>query len=145
MPFSIRLHRRSPLAYFSVFWPLIAFLVLSSGPACAEWVAIGSTDDGMTAYGDPDTIRRKGEMVKMWSLFDFQIMQYVEGIPSLSKKGESEYDCAEERLRLLALVEYSGNMGKGNVVYTGSIEQPWKPVVPRSVDQGLWKLACNKK
>ena len=47
---------------------LIALLVLSSGPAYAEWVAIGSTDDGMTAYADPDTIRRKEEMVKMWVL-----------------------------------------------------------------------------
>ena len=124
---------------------LITLLVLSSGPADAEWVRFGTTDDGMTAYADPDTIRRKGELVKMWSLFDFQIMQYVEGIPSLSKKGQSEYDCAEERLRLLALVEYSGNMGKGNVVYTDSIEQPWKPVVPRSVDHVLWTVACSKK
>jgi surface-adhesin protein E len=145
MPFSIRSYRRVPLASILGFWLLITLLVLSSGPAGAEWVAIGSTDDGMTAYADPDTIRRKGEMVKMWSLFDFQIMQYVEGIPSLSKKGHSEYDCAEERLRLLALEEYSGNLGKGKVVYSDAIEQPWKPVVPRSVDQALWKLACDKK
>ena len=40
---------------------LIALLVLSSGPAYAEWVAIGSADDGMTAYVDPDTIRGKEE------------------------------------------------------------------------------------
>ena len=145
MPFSIRPYCRLPLPYLSGFWLLIILLVLNSGPAYAEWVSIGSTDDGMTAYGDPDTICRKGEMVKMWSLFDFQIMQYVEGIPSLSKKGHSEYDCAEERLRLLALVEYSGNLGKGKVVYSDTIEQPWKPVVPRSVDQALWKLACDKQ
>jgi hypothetical protein len=67
------------------------------------------------------------------------------GYTELVEKGQSEYDCAQERLRLLALVEYSGNIGKGKVVYTDSIEQPWKPVVPRSVDQALWKLACDKK
>jgi len=125
---------------------LITLLVLSNSPAYAEWVSIEKIDGaGLTAYADPDTIRRKGELVKMWSLFDFQIMQYVEGIPSLSKKGQSEYDCAEERLRLLALVEYSGNMGKGKVVYTDSIEQPWKPVVPRGVDHVLWTVSCSKK
>lgn len=145
MPLSIRPYRRLPLAHFFRLVSLTTLLVLSSGPAYAEWVSVGSTDDGMTAYADPDTIRRKGEMVKMWSLFDFQIMQYVEGISSLSKKGQSEYDCAEERLRLLALVEYAGNLGKGKVVYTDSIEQPWQPVVPRSVDQALWKLVCDKK
>ena len=145
MLFSILPHHRLPLAHFFRLVSLITLLVLSSGPAYAEWVVVGSTDDGMMAYADPDTIRRKGEMVIMWSLFDFQIMQYVEGIPSLSKKGQSEYDCAEERLRLLALVEYAGNLEKGKVVYTDSIAQPWQPIVPRSVDHALWKVACGKK
>jgi hypothetical protein len=52
--------------------PLLMLLIVSSGPAYAEWVSIGSTDDGTTAYADPDTIRRKEEIVKMWILFDFK-------------------------------------------------------------------------
>jgi hypothetical protein len=123
MPCSIRPFHRLPLASILSFWLLLTLLLLSSGPAYAEWLGFGKDDQlGAVMYADPDTIRRKGEIVKMWSLFDFQIMQYVEGIPSLSKKGRSEYDCAEERLRLLALVEYAGNLGKGKVVYTDSIE-----------------------
>ena len=61
-----------PLAYFSGFCLLITLLVLSSAPAYAEWVVLGTTDDGMTTYADPDTIRRRGDLVRMWALYDFK-------------------------------------------------------------------------
>ena len=88
MPFSVRPYRVFPLTYFSGFMLLIVLLVLSSGAAYAEWVAIGSTDDGMAIYADPDTIRRKDEMVKMWILFDFKATQTVAGHLILSIKGQ---------------------------------------------------------
>ena len=144
MPFSICPYRRLPLAYFSAFLLLITLLA-SSGPAYAEWVHVGTTDDGMTGYADPDSIRRKGELVKMWSLYDFKTVQYVLGVAFLSSKGQIEYDCAEERLRGLAVAEFSGNMGKGTVVYTDSSEGTWIPVAPHGVVQALWIVACGKK
>lgn len=144
MPISIRPYRCLPLAYFSAFWLLITLLA-SSGPAYAEWVHVGTTDNGMTGYADPDSIRRNGELVKMWSLYDFKIVQYVLGVAFLSSKGQIEYDCKEERLRGLAVAEFSGNMGKGTVVYTDSSEGTWIPVTPQGVVQALWKVACGKK
>jgi len=99
----------------------------------------------MTVYADPDTIRRKGELVKMWSLYDFKTEQYVRGVLLLSSKGQIEYDCAEERLRGLAVAEFSGNMGKGTVVYTDSSEGKWIPVAPHGVVQALWKVAYGKQ
>ena len=61
MPFHIRLFLTQPLAS----WFMIALLVLRSGPAYAEWEQIYKTDDGMTLYVDPDSIRRKEDLVKM--------------------------------------------------------------------------------
>ena len=145
MPFSIRPFCRLPLTHFLGFWLLSTFLVLSSGPAYAEWVQVSATDAGMTVYADPDNIRRKGELVKMWSLYDFKTVQYVLGVAFLSSKGQIEYDCAEERLRGLAVAEFSGNMGKGTEVYTDSSEGKWVPVAPGGVDQALWTVACSKK
>lgn len=145
MRFRIRPHRRLPLAYFSGSCLLITLLTLSSGPAYAEWVQVGATDYGtMTVYADSDSIRRKGQLVKMWSLYDFKTEQYVLGVAFLSSKGQIEYDCAEERLRGLAVAEFSGNMGKGTVVYTDSSEGKWNPVAPQGVVQALWTVACGK-
>ena len=90
MPFSFCPYCRLPLPYLSGFWLLIILLVLNSGPAYAEWVSIGSTDDGMTAYGDPDTIcrkRRDGENVVIVRLSDHAIRgEYTELVEKRSQR-----------------------------------------------------------
>jgi len=115
MPPSIRPHRHLPLAYISGFWSLIVLLVLCSGPAYAEWVQIGMLEDGTTIYADTDTIRRKGDLVKMWVLFDYHLAQRVDvtgtSIMYLSDWSQEPYDRAEERFRRLAAAYFSGNMG----------------------------------
>ena len=134
-----------PLSYCSGFWLLITLLVLSSAPAYAEWVLLGTTDDGMTTYADPDTIHRKGDLVKMWALYDFKTIRAVEGKSYLSYKVQREYDCAEERIRYLAFTFFSGNMGSGKVVPTTSDEQQKsEPVQPDSIGLTLFKAACAK-
>ena len=145
MPFSIRLYSRLSLIYFSGLMSLTTPLLLSIGPVQAEWVAIGSSDDGTTAYADPDTIRREDEMVKMWILFDFKTTQTVAGHLMLSIKGQEEYDCAGSRRRVLTFSEFSGNMGGGKEVHSTSGEGAWGPIVPESVVHSLWKFACGKK
>jgi hypothetical protein len=65
MPFTFRPYRCSPLAYVSSFL-LITLLLLSSGHAYGEWVAVEKPNlmPGLqTVYVDPDTIRREGNLV----------------------------------------------------------------------------------
>jgi surface-adhesin protein E len=51
---------------------LFILLFLSSGPAFADWMSLGESDSGTTVYADPTTMRREGDLVKMWVLFDFK-------------------------------------------------------------------------
>ena len=168
MPFSIRPYSRFPvqcsvtynagpffklpLAYFSGFWILITLLVLSSGSGYAEWVSIGSSGSGggYTVYINPDTInpdtiRRKGDLVKMWILLDYKTIQTVVGTSHLSVRSQHQYDCAEDRHRRLAYTFFSGNMESGKGVYSNPDEGKWEPVASDSVAEGLWKIACDKK
>jgi len=125
---------------------LFLLLFLSSGPAYAEWMWIDDkAKDGMTTYANPDTIRRKGDLVTMWVLFDFKTAEHVADTTHLSFKMQDEYDCTEERTRRLAGRFFSGNMGRGKVVYSNATKDKWEPVPPESVSHDLWKLACNKK
>jgi hypothetical protein len=146
MPFSIRPFRRLPLAYFSGFWLVITLLVLSSAPAYAEWVkgAYTESEGGYTVYVDPDTIRRKGDLVQMWVQYDYKTVQTVAGFSYLSEKTQQQYDCAEERYRFLSRTWFSGYMGTGNVVFDNSNESKWEPVAPESVGLTVWKVACGK-
>lgn len=162
MPFSIRPVRRFsapcsvtyhagpflklPLAYLFGFWLLITLLLLSCVPAYAEWVfASGNDEAGLTVYVDPDSIQRKGNLAKMWQLYDYKTVQTVAGDSLLSFQRQNEYDCAEARTRLLAYTWFSSNMGRGRVVYETADVQQWEPVVPRSINHTLWKAACSKK
>ncbi len=127
---------------------LIALLVLSSGPAYAEWVEVKNNylPGKQTVYVDPDTIRREGNLVTMWQLTDFQWMQGNPKGPSrfLSTKTHKQFDCAAKRLRLLAYTEFSRRMEIG-IAYDGYVDQDtWLPVEPASVNHALWKVACGK-
>jgi hypothetical protein len=163
MPFMLRPYRRFPvqcsvsynagpflklsLAYFSGFWFLITLLVLSSGPAYAEWVAVFSSESsgGYTVYVDPDTIRHEEDGVEMWELYDHKTRGTMEGYSFLSFKKLIEYGCAEERFRTLAVMHYSGSMGSGMLVSSNSDQGNWKRIPPGSVGEALWKVACGKK
>jgi hypothetical protein len=149
MTYNAGLFPKLPLAYFLGFGLFITLLLLSSGPVYAEWVDVGGkVEEGLTVYTvyvDPDTIRRKGDVVKLWALFDYKTIQAIVGGPWLSSKTQREYDCVEKRVRLLGFTTFSGNMGSGEAVYSNPDESKWEPVAPDSLDRNLWEVACSKQ
>ena len=137
-------HTRS-VAYLAGCWILFTLLWPSAAQVYAEWeLASGDDSAKLTVYVDRDTILRKENLVKMWQLYDYKTVQTVAGDSLLSIQRHNEYDCTGERTRMLAYTWFSSNMGRGRVVYKTAEEQPWAPVVPRSIDQALWKVACGK-
>jgi hypothetical protein len=153
MPFSMRpfLHfpvsfLNLPLAYILGFCSLIILLLLSSGSGYAEWGVVSTNEEaGMTIYMDPDTYRRKEDLVEVWLLYDFKTPQTFRAKTFLSFKSQTEYDCTEERVRYLMTTYFLGNMGNHRVVYNEADEGKWDPVQPDSVDHTLWKVACGKQ
>ena len=123
---------------------LLTLLVLNSGPAYAEWVALGESDSGTTGYVDRDTRLPKEKLVKMWILYNFTRVRTVAGESYFSNKVHGEYDCAQARHRTLVDMRFSSTMGFGKVVYNKSSKGKWAPVAPEGLDQILGKLACHK-
>jgi hypothetical protein len=103
-----------------------------------------SDEEGKTVYVDPTTIRRNRNLVKMWQLYDYKTVQSVAGIGFLTAKEQWEFDCAAMRSRVLALEEFSGNMGSGTEVYTNSEVGKWILVMPDSIGEIVWNVACEK-
>jgi len=166
MPLSIRPYRRFPaqcavtddtvlflqlpLAYRSGFGSLITLHLLSYGTASAEWISVASkVEEGLTQfilYVEPDTIRHNGNAVELSKLLDFKTTQTTPSPPHLSVRSRSEVDCAEKRIRVLALIAFSGNMGSGEVVYSSpESEDQGISVEPGSVADSLWKVLCGKR
>ena len=124
---------------------LVLLLLMVSTSVFAEWTEVGRNKK-QTAYVDFGTIKKKGNKVKMWSLDDFNTIQKLENYRYMSSLGNYEYDCEEETVRMLDLHWYSGNMGQGEIVYSEkNIKGETVSIVPRSIDEGLFKIACGKK
>ncbi len=126
---------------------LIILLMLSYGPVYAEWVEVKNNylPGKQTVYVDPDTIRRKGELVQMWVLFDYKIVQTNAGKSFLSMRSQSQFDCADEFTQILSYTVFSGHMETGDILAHSDDKHQWQLVPPGSVTQTLWEVACDKQ
>ena len=108
----------------------------------AEWVEVSETEDeDLTYYADPATIRKSGNKVKMWSLYDYKTA-LDPGV--LSAKEKVEYNCKERQRRQLFVSAYSENMGGGKTVLINNSRDEWEPVPPPdSVGEAVFKFACS--
>ncbi len=125
-------------------------LAIVSGSVMAEWVLYGFSNGSkkgiiITVYADPATLIKSGNTVKMWSIFDYNKAQKDPNSPSfMSVKRQEEYDCKEEKKRLLYADFHSENMGKGDIVFNEDATSKWTRLVPKSISQSLGEVACGK-
>ncbi len=117
-----------------------------------RWVPIGEeyqSPDLHTVYVEADSIvRNDGVIVRQ--LTDYRLMQGNVGFGRfglgshrfLSTVTKKEFHCADKRVRLLAFTEFSHHMGTGQPA-DGYVDQSqWLSIEPRSLNEGLWKMAC---
>jgi hypothetical protein len=119
-------------------------LLLCSGPAHAEWVAVAQTSSA-TIYVDPGTVRSTEGLIEVGVIFDYQHRQRLGNeLHYFSIKRLYRYDCANEWSRLLATTFFLGSMGKGHVVEESAKEDIWRPVPPTGVGRTLLEFVCKK-
>ena len=122
---------------------VMVFSSVVSSDACAEWVRIYGNEK-MTAYADPSSIRSKGNIVRISSLFDFKTEAVLnDGNIYLSTVRETEFNCRENLQRMVGYSIYSGKMGKGKMLDSGSDAQEWKPVSKIKVAIDIKEYACD--
>lgn len=126
----------------------IILLAALSGTATADWVSVAMHDDpgSFIVYADPATIRRSGNLVKIWEIRNYTAPEVMTtGERYLSSKYQVEYDCIEGRQRSLFQALYSGAMGTGDSVWMRSDPGGWFPVPPGSIGELASKFACKKR
>ena len=122
---------------------LLVLLLAASSGAWADWIPVGGSDE-QTAYINPTTIRRSGDRAKLWGLYDYKSAKALGKRHYLSIRAQNEYDCKEERSRSIYSTFNAENMGGGETVYVSDgVPGNWTPVVPGSVGETLWKIACG--
>jgi hypothetical protein len=114
----------------------------------AEW-KFHTITDPYDIYIDFSRIKTEGRYKSMWELNDEKSPQTdSSGKQYKSSVTKSVFDCQASRRQLVALYLYSGQMGMGEVVYSGSYqiqESDWKYPPPNSIGEGSINIACGKK
>lgn len=122
---------------------LIMLLAVMSSNVMAEWL-IHSGNEAVTLYTDSSTMHKKDNKVKIWSMNDYKSAQKLIVTEYMSIKMQSEIDCKEQQYRTLALLLYTGNMGRGNVVSNQpSLNGDWGAIAPETLAYDLWEIACK--
>lgn len=119
-----------------------------SADGFVEWSSVFESVDGNeTIYVDFKSIRKIGNnKVELWYLLDFKKTQQSVNYSYLSSVVHDEFDCDKKIIRMLNLSFYSGNMRRGEVVWSNSNikEKPHSIMVGTSTET-VFKLACGKK
>ena len=115
-------------------------LMMLAGSAWAEWVMY-DTGGTTTFYYDPATIRKDGNMRRVWQLTDFRMRnKYGE----MSRRYRIEYDCKQELLRYLYLSTHSQSMAGGTIFETYGEDNSWTAIAPDTIDEIMRKIVCAK-
>ncbi len=123
---------------------LVLFQWLGEAPGYAEWLLVDANAKA-TVYIDAETIARNGNLLSVWVLDDLKTAHTRGSSRYLSSRAQEEHDCVNERFRLLALENFSGNMGTGDVVYRSASESNWTSIPRGTLAQSVWKAVCGKK
>ena len=122
---------------------LTIMLMLASAPAWAEWTKVGETA-GSVHYLDAATIGKDGNLRRVWEIQDLKAR-----LPSgeVSRRAMSEYDCAEQRFRMLSVSSFMGLMSTGEILLTGSDPESlrkWQSIPQGTIAQATLKLVCAR-
>ncbi|WP_143131279.1 surface-adhesin E family protein [Noviherbaspirillum humi] len=124
-----------------------SLLLLAAAPALAasgEWTRIGLEAQGVT-YADRGSLRRNGDLVSIWTLFDADVPQLQrENEYAHSSRVQIEFNCAEHLARTVNVVNYAERMAAGKVVGVRSVPQNWEVLAPNTPQAAIFKLACPK-
>jgi len=123
----------------------IALTAFSTG-AMAKWMTVGKSEGaaGFTVYADQSTAKKTGSSSTMWSLFDFNSTRTSKDFKYLSYKQLVEYDCKENKNRVMKYSLHSKHMGKSGAIFKNSVPGKWQKTTPESVSGNLLDIACKK-
>jgi len=121
---------------------LLALILLVTGSAWADWVKLSETED-LTYYIDPTTFKKNDSKREILELKDYK-QRRKSG--DMSTRATMEYDCSQNRFRVVSLSSHSESMAGGQVLTSAPEGQgygPWWDIEPNG-PKALLIALCKK-
>lgn len=121
---------------------LACLLATSGASAFAEWTYVTESSDGTIFYIDFQSIRNDGNLRKVWIIQDIK-QRDKDG--EMSSRLRFEFNCKEERNRILAISTHTGRMAGGKTLFTGGADpMGWNEIPPNTPFMRILKIVCAK-
>lgn len=120
-----------------ILYLLIAFV---AAPAWAEWVAVSESND-LIAYIEPASIRKNGNFRKVWQV---QNLKQRDEHGAMSRRLLIEYDCKDERFRVLLTSTHSEPMAAGKTLVSSDEPSGWTPFRPDTPAEDTLEIVCTR-
>lgn len=118
---------------------LILF-VFSTSSFSSDWREFSQTNFDKF-YIDKDSISKLDD-----NIFTYWILRSSLKEESIkSTKTKDIMNCKRREYRLTYMIQYSGIMGKGNIIKEGKISEDFSPVRPDTMEEDIYKFICKKK
>jgi hypothetical protein len=120
---------------------ILYFLIaLVAAPARAEWVVVSESNE-LVAYIEPSSIRKNGNFRKVWQVQD---LKQRDEHGAMSRRLLVEYDCKDERFRVLATSTHSEPMAAGKALVSVDIPSAWSAFAPATPAEDTLEIVCTK-
>ena len=129
---------KPPLEIDTVKKFLVVCMLFVAGPAWADWVNVGESA-GNNFYIDPGTIRKDGDLRKVWGIQDLG-KRDIDG--EMSRRYREEYDCKAARKRFLSATTHSEPMAAGSTLVSNSEPSDWMDIRPNTLADDILKKVC---
>lgn len=126
---------------------VLIFLILNATGAHAQLDSVArSTDGNDIYYVERSSIRREGNVLKLWMFSDKREPEVATNRRIyFSTKAYTFFNCRNSTYRFDALIGYSKNMWQGDVVINDqkNPDPTWYQVVPGSSLAVIFRYACG--
>lgn len=93
------------------------------------------------------SLQRQEDISRVWTVWDLPSEQLnLHEEPYRSARLLNEYNCRDKTMRLVEIVEYSGERGRGELVrsYDASDAEP-RAIPPDTVGADVYDMVCSQK
>jgi hypothetical protein len=144
--YDARYRLRSITKLFTIMQTAKSFLLylclILATPVWASWVKVGETED-LTFYIDPSTFKKNDSKREILELKDYK---QRDKSGAMSTRATMEYDCSQNRFRVVSLSSHSESMAGGQVLTSAPEGQgygPWWDIEPNG-PKALLIALCKK-
>ena len=122
---------------------LLVLLMLITSSAWAGWEHVVQDEDGAKFLIDYQTIRKDGSKVKFWQLVNYPKPETFGEVNYLSTRSRQEYDCKQERKRIVAFTAFETWNANGKNIFTLDETGKWTEIPPETVVWEIMKKVCK--